>query len=212
MPRRLTPEQEALRRAAVEAHRKKVEFRLGLADRIRAEYERQSLKVELEESLAANKAIAAGVSKTRVRTDCGYGVWQTFENMLALTKDKFENPDAPRRPWEIVWDGERPKEVIVWEYQDVHTKEMVAGKVVMPTKWSDTYKTWGVSPASADEISYGFALRLATEIEAAIAAENPAPPEDEKPKTDAYNQPTLDDDYFTPKWTLGQAEEDEDDV
>jgi hypothetical protein len=212
MPKkRYTPEMEAARLAVLAAHRHRVEHKLSLEERIRLEMQRESVALEMAESAAANQALALGVTNTDVIRALGIGNWHTFKALLALTEERFKSDEEIKnRPkWEIVWDGERPKEVTLWEYKDAKTKAMVAEKYMLAVKWLPNTGVWSVDhyDLALDSI---WIRRTAEEIEAEIAAQNPPPPDE--PKTDIYNKPLLPDDYFTPKWTLGQAEYDEDDA
>lgn len=215
MPRKLyTVRQNQMLDRVHSAHVTRSRNRAELEQRIRMEMAKQLMADEIAESLAANEAIAEGVTGSDVRRALGIANWDRYKAVLALTADRMVNA-APvlTKPWTVnVGADGLPESVTLHEYKDKATGKMLVGDLVVPGKVNtDGYfflAPWEV----ADKVDWSWITgpgSFGWEVEKAIGqVAEPKPP-----KAAAVNtNPGLDlpDAYFAPTWDPSMDLEDED--
>ena len=71
------------------AHRDKIVLAAEIEQKVRAEMSRQLLIASMNESIAANEADRAGVTKTDILKGLGIGNWEKMKAILEMSKSQF---------------------------------------------------------------------------------------------------------------------------
>jgi hypothetical protein len=93
-------------------HDEYMENKRNIRREIEARFEAELLKIRVRESMAANEAIRAGASLTKVGRAMGTSDWRTIQDRLALTAEEFiKKAEVPS--WTIDWDAKDGRDQLV---------------------------------------------------------------------------------------------------
>lgn len=85
-------------------HDEYMDSKRNIRREIEARFEAELMKIRVRESMAANEAIKAGASLTKVGRAMGTSDWRTIQDRLALTAEEFAvKQEVPS--WVIDWDA-----------------------------------------------------------------------------------------------------------
>lgn len=221
MPRkRYTARQIQMLERVHKAHIQRSRNRADLEERIRAEATKQLMADEVAESLAANEALAEGVTGSDIRKALAIANWDRYKAVLAMTAAQMVEADPVHiDPWTVNLGADGlPESVTLHEYKAKSGGTMVVSDLVLPGKVDAIDGRFYPSGwALAETVDWDWI----TALERVITKNLGQVAEPKSPTLDATGRVVQatqavpldlppEDDYFTPRWDPSMDLEDED--